>query len=1064
MPGRHLSGTVAWLFLLLPLSAQAGPVSNCLQPGPAPVQPPQLTAQQPAPHVRPDTLAAARQLTDDGNAAFDRGDLATAESDHRAALLIREKLAPHSLPVAESLDALGNVVLDRGDLANAQVDLERALRIRTRLAPGSRDLARSLISLGNLARRRGEIAHQQDYFERAQQVGAALTPIDQANILDGLGNACSQRACAQKTQDYFDRALQLRQQYQPDSLGLADTLSFRGRFASLQGDLQDGEQDFTRALELRRQLAPASLAVATSLTDLGVTARARGNLAEAERCLRAGLEIRQHIVPHGLAVADSLHNLGILFWLREDLTTARTYLEQTLRIRRKLIPSSPALAQSLIWQGLLSVRSGELAAAEAYFGQALELLRNNYSPDSVVVASVLMNLGNVARIRGELAESEDYYRRALAMQIKQAPDSPAEANGLQALAGLVRQHGKLPEAESDYRQALSILDQKAPDSSAHGAALFGLASLMRQEHRWDEADHAYAQAIDVVERQTTTLGGTPEDRSVFRARFENSYKDYADFLIAQKQPDMALRVLERERAWALLEMLDRARVSPGGGRDSELEHQKRSLEAEISAKSSYRIALLDGGGSDGQLSELDRQLAQLQDQYRETQERIELQDPAYTALTHPTTLTAQQVQQLLDDDTVLLEYSLGQYASYVWAVTRTSLVAYRLPVRGVIEKAVAEFRGELTARGLQAQETDTQRRKRLSLADTRYSAAARELSRLVLGPVAGLLTHPRMVLVSDGALQYVPFAALPAPPGPAAAGDPPTDQDVPLVMEHEITNLPSASVLAELRQKALARTPPPKSVAVLADPVFDVNDDRITHPDTADVLSELATDAAESMSPKAPRGLRGTTPATTPREGPPDILLDRLLWTRVEAAQIMKVTPAGTGLLAQDFAANLTTALSPSLAQYRIVHFATHAVSDSDHPERSGLVLSLFDRRGQPQNGFLSLQQIYGLNLPADLVVLSACETALGREIGGEGLVGLVRGFMYAGATRVIASLWSVDDEVTANLMAHFYHNLELEGLSPAAALRAAQVAVRKEPKWRAPYYWAGFQLQGEWR
>ena len=194
------------------------------------------------------------------------------------------------------------------------------------------------------------------------------------------------------------------------------------------------------------------------------------------------------------------------------------------------------------------------------------------------------------------------------------------------------------------------------------------------------------------------------------------------------------------------------------------------------------------------------------------------------------------------------------------------------------------------------------------------------------------------------------------------------------------------------------------------------------------------------------------------------MVLDRLLWTRVEAAQIMKVTPVGTGLLAQDFAANLATALSPALAQYRIVHFATHAVSDSEHPERSGLVLSLYDRRGQPENGFLSLQQIYGLNLPADLVVLSACETALGREIGGEGVVGLVRGFMYAGATRVIASLWSVDDEVTANLMAHFYRGMEQEKLSPAAALRAAQMAVRKDKKWRPPYYWAGFQLQGEWR
>ncbi len=152
------------------------------------------------------------------------------------------------------------------------------------------------------------------------------------------------------------------------------------------------------------------------------------------------------------------------------------------------------------------------------------------------------------------------------------------------------------------------------------------------------------------------------------------------------------------------------------------------------------------------------------------------------------------------------------------------------------------------------------------------------------------------------------------------------------------------------------------------------------------------------------------------------------------------------------------------LSQYRIVHFATHAISDSERPERSGLVLSLFDRNGQPQNGFLSLGEIYGLTLPADLVVLSACDTGLGREVSGEGLIGLVRGFMYAGATRVVASLWSVDDEVTAQLMAHFYKSLEQDGLSPAAALRAAQIEVRKQARWRSPYYWAGFQIEGEWR
>jgi CHAT domain-containing protein len=165
-----------------------------------------------------------------------------------------------------------------------------------------------------------------------------------------------------------------------------------------------------------------------------------------------------------------------------------------------------------------------------------------------------------------------------------------------------------------------------------------------------------------------------------------------------------------------------------------------------------------------------------------------------------------------------------------------------------------------------------------------------------------------------------------------------------------------------------------------------------------------------------------------------------------------------------DFDANRTTATSPELAQYRLVHFATHGLLDSEHPELSGLVLSLVDERGIPQSGFLALQDIYNLNLPADLVVLSACATGLGKEIKGEGLMGLTRGFMYAGATRVVASLWDVDDAATAELMKHFYQAMEKEGMRPAAALRQAQMRMWKQKRWVDAYYWAGFQMQGEWR
>jgi CHAT domain-containing protein len=156
--------------------------------------------------------------------------------------------------------------------------------------------------------------------------------------------------------------------------------------------------------------------------------------------------------------------------------------------------------------------------------------------------------------------------------------------------------------------------------------------------------------------------------------------------------------------------------------------------------------------------------------------------------------------------------------------------------------------------------------------------------------------------------------------------------------------------------------------------------------------------------------------------------------------------------------------MDPALSQYRIVHFATHGLLNSEHPEFSGLVFSLVNERGKAQDGFLQLQDIYNLNLSADLVVLSSCETALGKEISGEGLVGLTRGFMYAGATRVVASLWNVSDAATARLMADFYRAMEHDGLRPAAALRSAQIQMWKQKRWSSPYFWAAFQIQGEWR
>jgi CHAT domain-containing protein len=192
--------------------------------------------------------------------------------------------------------------------------------------------------------------------------------------------------------------------------------------------------------------------------------------------------------------------------------------------------------------------------------------------------------------------------------------------------------------------------------------------------------------------------------------------------------------------------------------------------------------------------------------------------------------------------------------------------------------------------------------------------------------------------------------------------------------------------------------------------------------------------------------------------------LVRLRFSRSEAEEISRLVPAASTLKALDFDASRDTVLSPDFGRHRIVHFATHSLLNNQHPELSGVVLSLFDRSGRPQNGFLRLYDIYNLRLSSDLVVLSACQTALGQEIKGEGLIGLTRGFLYAGAPRVVATQWAIDDRATSEVMKRFYEGMLVRGERPAAALRAAQIAIWKSKGWEAPYYWGAFTLQGEWR
>jgi CHAT domain-containing protein len=458
-------------------------------------------------------------------------------------------------------------------------------------------------------------------------------------------------------------------------------------------------------------------------------------------------------------------------------------------------------------------------------------------------------------------------------------------------------------------------------------------------------------------------------------------------------------------------MLAEAGADLRRGVDPGLLAREAELGRRMNAADAERRRLEAEGAPPTRLAAASREIAELLDLYDRAQARIRLASPRYAALALPRPLGAAEIARLLDPDTLLLEYALGDEQSFLWVVSPAGLAAsFDLPPRRVIEAAARR------AAFLLAQSHRT-------LARAEADLALAELARLVLAPAAPWLADKRLVVVADGALHYIPFAALPDPAAPPGFA-------TPLLAGHEVVALPSASALATQRRELACRRPAPGSVAVVADPVFDAADPRLGFQTQA-----------------VPAGL-----------------YPRLPFSRQEAEAILALAPPAGRFGALDFAASRETVLSGELARYRIVHFATHAVLDTDHPELSGVVLSRVDAQGRPRDGYLRAHEIYQLHLPAELVVLSACQTALGRELRGEGLVGLTRGFQYAGARRILVSLWPVEDRATAELMRRFYRGLLVERLPPAAALRAAQLAVAHLKGWETPYYWAGFVLEGDWR
>jgi CHAT domain-containing protein/tetratricopeptide (TPR) repeat protein len=791
--------------------------------------------------------------------------------------------------------------------------------------------------------------------------------------------------------------------------------------------LRLGEADealalFHTALDLERSAGDLD-GEATTLWSLSVFYRDRGEWQKAIDLHRQMLSNFEKLrSKEGISYA--FRELGATYhgWGMND--RALDYLQRALKLTREV---GDRVGEAIILSRMGSVYRDQkdLARAIEAYQQALRLYETAIHYDA---GNVLVELGRAYMMAGKLDLALDRLEASFPINRK-AGRKPVEAKALLVLADIHLTAGSTDQAVARYREALELY-RSISNPAGEASTLYALAKAQAQIGRVSDARRDIERALNIIENLRSTVISR-ELRTSYFASVRKMYEFQIDLLMGLHRAEpaggfdvAAFTASERARARSLLEVLTEARADIRQGIAPQLLQRERSLQELLGSKINRRMRLLSGKHSPQQIEAITREVERLTAEYETVQEEIRKTSPQYASLTQPQPATVSELQRLLGSDTVLLEYSLGESRSFLWMVTGEKLVSYELPPAAKIETAAgALYKGLSGSRAGTWRATDQ---------------TASELGATLLGPVASAIDGKRLVVVADGPLQYVPFAAL---------GMPET-----ALNRHEITYAPSATALVSLRSDFSARLGPPKTLAVFADPVFDEGDERVT--------ATMAGGSRARREAETPSGL-----AIALRDAEIDGgAIARLPFTRREANAILPLVPETERKVALDFDASRALALSDELADYRIIHFATHALLDSRRPEFSGIVLSLVDRNGNDQDGFLAATEVFNLKLRADLVVLSGCRTALGQDVRGEGLVGLTRGFMYAGAPRVVASLWKVDDAATAELMKRFYEGMfGPRKLLPAAALREAQQSLANTPRWNAPYYWAAFVLHGEW-
>jgi CHAT domain-containing protein len=907
------------------------------------------------------------------------------------------------------------------------------------------------------------------------------------------GRALLRQGHADQALGYLETALQLYTQTN-NPRGIAATEDALGDLYLIQGQntvaLAHYQKAYQSFVVARGQDATSSAAANSVASRAGATASAATETATstADNGFNANLMLAK--------IGDTNYRLGRI----QEASTS--YL--TMSVKK---PETAGAKVARRFGGLggviSSIQTGNVGVATPT-SSAIGLLEAKKELDEYRVAIVYMTYelgtGRIAFANNEMETARKHFQNAL-----DAGNGglPGVANLGQtrrfrtaartSLGDVALREGRFKDAEKMFTDAASgaqkdnRLDLMWPAKRGVGRSLWMQAGSDPKATKLREnALAAYTEALKTVETIRAGSLRADESRSTFLATTKDVYDEaataYAEMALladgrgssptvregssslsgkALEYAAESFRITEAGRARSLLDMLSEVNAQITEGVPPELLKRKQEnldRQQEIAAVLTGVSVAPDQKQKPAQM---DSDLEKLQTEFDEIENQIRTASPRYAALTGAQPQTLADVQQkVLDDGTVLLEYGLGNDSSYLFAVTKSSVSLFKLSARSNLDKLAMDFRAQLIPPKLQRRlvgidVADEQRGLGLATGPSEnliaFAGASNALYKAAVEPAAGMTTDKRLLIVADGALNYVPFEALVK----NTEGADYASLNY-LIKTNEIVYAPSASVVAAIRQQGGAGVSSGKKVLVVADPIFSVDDPRMRFGGLQ------VTGESRGLGLGLESAINDVTDSPAPAGG---LRLARLVGTRTEAEEIGKIAKAGGGQpdLWIDLNASEDNVRTRDMNNYRVIHVATHGLLDAQRPQFTGVVLSLVGNK--TTDGFLRTDEIFNLRMNPSLVMLSACETGLGKEKRGEGVIGLTRAFMYAGAPTVGVSLWSVADKSTAELMTDFYKRYLGASPAPASnAMRAAQLAMISGKKYSAPFYWAPFVLVGEWK